>query len=188
MAPLIAACGRSTVRIPAEECRRGWRDRVLHVAWGSVWGFLLGVSAVSLRPAAALVRAPCLVLVLLVALAACAERQALPNDPAGRLFARGLDEITDLYIAPVSSRKLVLAGAARLSRLDDKLSVSETPGPDKTQLVLAYAGSEAAAYPIPAHDDPHDWGALMGRLVASAKAVSPKVAALSEDQIDKTLF
>jgi carboxyl-terminal processing protease len=141
---------------------------------------------VSLRPAAALVRAPCLV--LLVALAACAERQALPNDPAGRLFARGLDEITDLYIAPVSSRRLVLAGAARLSRLDDKLSVSETPGPDKTQLVLAYAGSEAVAYPIPAHDDPHDWGALMGRLVASAKAVSPKVAAVSEDQIDKTLF
>src|SRR5258708_35326518 len=41
---------------------------------------------------------------------------------------------------------------------------------------------------MPSHDDPHDWGALMGRLVASARAVSPRVAALPEDQIDKTLF
>ena len=139
-----------------------------------------------LRPAAAFARACSLV--LLAALAACAQRQALPNDPTGRLFARGLDEITDLYIAPVSSRVLVLAGAARLSRLDDKFSISETPGPDREQLVLAYAGTEMAAYPIPSQDDPHDWGALMGRLVASAKAVSPRVAALSEDQIDKTLF
>ena len=45
-----------------------------------------------------------------------------------------------------------------------------------------------AAFPVPADDEPHDWGALMGRLVATAKAVSPAVAALSEDQIDKTLF
>ena len=80
----------------------------------------------SLRPAAAHLRACSLV--LLAGLAACAERQALPNDPTGRLFARGLDEITDLYIAPVSSRVLVLAGAARLSRLDDKFSISENSG------------------------------------------------------------
>jgi hypothetical protein len=69
---------------------------------------------VSLHPAAAPLRACSLV--FLAALAACAERQALPNDPTGRLFARGLDEITDLYIAPVSSRRLVLGGAGRLSR------------------------------------------------------------------------
>ena len=140
-----------------------------------------------LRPAAALMRA--FSLVLLATLAACAEHQALPSDPTGRLFARGLDQITDLYISPVSSRKLVLAGAVRLARLDEKFSVSETPGPDKaTLLVLNYAGAEVAAYPTPSHDDPHDWGALMGRLVASAKTASPTVAALSDDQIDKTLF
>jgi carboxyl-terminal processing protease len=141
---------------------------------------------VSLHPAAALARAS--TLVLLVALAACAERQALPNDPTGRLFARGLDEIMDLYIAPVSSRKLVLAGAARLSRLDEKFSMTEEPGPSGTQLVLSYGGVQVAAYAIPSHDDPHDWGALMSQLVASAKAASAAVAALPEDQIDKALF
>lgn len=140
----------------------------------------------SLRPAAALARASSFILIF--ALAACAERQALPNDPTGRLFARGLDEITDLYITPVSSRKLVLAGAARLSKLDDKFSLSETPGPDRAEIVLAYGGREVAVDATPAHDDPHDWGAELGRLVAAARATSPSVAALSEDQIDKTLF
>jgi carboxyl-terminal processing protease len=141
---------------------------------------------VSLGRAAALVRVSSLIIV--VGLAACAERQALPNDPTGRLFARGLDEIGDLYIAPVSSRQLVLAGAARFSRLDDKFSVTETPGSDKPEVVLAYAGAEVAVYPVPSQDDPHDWGALMGRLAASARAVSPAVAALSEEQVDKALF
>jgi carboxyl-terminal processing protease len=154
--------------------------------WGNLALRLGGVGAVSVGPATALARASGVL--LLVALAACAERQALPNDPAGRLFARGLDEITDLYIIPVSNRQLVLAGAARLSRLDDKFSIAETPGPDKTQLVLSYAGAEVAAYPVPSHDDPHDWGALLGRLEVDAKGASPSVAALSEDHIDKTLF
>ena len=140
----------------------------------------------SLRPAAVLARASSLV--LLVALVGCAERQALPSDPVGRLFARGLDEITDLYISPVSSRQLILAGAARFSRLDDKFSVIEAPGPSRTQIVLVYGGREAGVYPVPAQDDPHEWGALMGRLVASARAASPTVARMSEDQIDKTLF
>jgi carboxyl-terminal processing protease len=144
------------------------------------------VSAVSLRPAAVLARASSLI--LLVAFAGCAQRQALPSDPVGRLFARGLDEITDLYIAPVSSRQLILAGAARFSRLDGKFSVIEAPGPERTQLVLVYDGREAGVYSIPAQDDPHQWGALMGNLVAAARAASPSVAAMSEDQIDKTLF
>src|SRR5205823_6463787 len=97
-------------------------------AAGEVGDVLLGVNVVSSRPAAMLARASSFILI--VALAACAERQALPTDPTGRLFARGLDEITDLYIAPVSSRKLVLSGAARLSRLDDKVSVAEAAQPE----------------------------------------------------------
>jgi carboxyl-terminal processing protease len=124
-----------------------------------------------------------------ILLAACAERQSLPNDPTGRLFARGLDEITDLYIAPVSNRKLILAGAARLSRLDGKFSVTESAGSEsKTQIALGYGGREVAVYPMPGDNESHAWGALMGRLVENAKAVSPTIGALSEDQIDKALF
>ena len=126
---------------------------------------------------------------VVVLLAACAERQSLPNDPTGRLFARGLDEITDLYIAPVSDRRLILAAASRFSLLDNKFSVRESPGAEnKTQIILNYAGREVAVYPMPAEDEPHAWGALVGRLVADARAVSPIIAALSEDQVDKALF
>jgi len=141
----------------------------------------------SSRSAAALARA--ISLFLVVATAACTQYQALPNDPTGRLFARGLDEITDLYIAPVSSRRLILSGAARLSRLDEKLSVTEIPAAgDATKIVLGYHGYDVATYPTPRDDDPHAWGELMGQLVAHAKTASPVVAALSEEQIDKTLF
>jgi carboxyl-terminal processing protease len=148
---------------------------------------LLESMALSLHPAAVVAWTSNLALVVL--LAACVEHQSLPSDPTGRLFARGLDEITDLYIAPVSDRKLILAGATRFSRLDDKFSVTESVGADdKTQVIMSYGGREVAAYPMPANNEPHAWGALMGHLVANAKAVSPIVAALSEDQIDKALF
>ena len=141
----------------------------------------------SLRPAADLARASSFAFA--IALAACAAHQALPDDPAGRLFARSLDEITDLYITPVSSRKLILAGAARFSRLDSKFSVTENSGPEgKTKIVVNYDGREVAAHPTPGDDDPHAWGGLMGRLIAGAKVASPTLATLSEDQIDKVLF
>lgn len=186
-AALIARRKRSTVRIAAEEMPRGLADCGPQAGAGNDLGLSLGgMSAVSVRLAAELARAGSLL--LLVALAACAEREALPKDPTARLFARGLDEIADLYIAPVSSRNLVLAGAARFSRLDDKFSVSETPGPDGTDIVLVYGQAEAAAYAEPADDEPHPWGVLMGRLVTAAKWASPTVAALPEEKIDKTLF
>jgi carboxyl-terminal processing protease len=141
----------------------------------------------SLSAGVALVRTGLMLLAL--GLAACVEREPMPVDPVGRLYARGLDEIADLYIAPVSSRKLALAAAARVSALDPKLAVTETPGPERgTQIVLAYAGREAATYPNPRGDDPHSWGGWLGRMVLDAKAASPVLQALPEERIDKALF
>ena len=140
-----------------------------------------------LRPAAVLARASRFSLVFL--LAACTMHQSLPDDPTARLFARGLDEITDLYISPVSSRKLILAAAARFSRLDNKFSVTESPGSEGgTQVAVNYDGRQVATFATPTGDAPHAWGELIGRLVASARATSPILGALSEDQIDKVLF
>ena len=185
---MIAAGRRSTVLIAPERNFRNADGVAERVAAGEFAGFpLLEWIPLSLRPAAELARASSLAFA--VALAACAAHQALPDDPAGRLFARSLDEITDLYITPVSSRKLILAGAARFSRLDSKFSVTETPGADgRTQVVVNYDGREVAVYPTPGDDDPHAWGGLMGRLIAGAKGASPTLATLSEDQIDKVLF
>ena len=141
----------------------------------------------SLRQAAGL--APAGFFVLVVLLTACSELHPLPADPTGRLFGRGLDQIAELYIVPVSSRKLSLAAAARLSQLDPKFAVLETPGPqDSTEIALDYGGREIATYPSPSGDDPHLWGGWLGHLVADAKKTSPIVAAVSQDTIDETLF
>jgi carboxyl-terminal processing protease len=141
----------------------------------------------SLRPAAARVRVS--LVAVLILLTACAAPSPLPTDPTGRLIARAFDAIGTLYIVPVSSRGLAFGAAARLSRLDPKLSIAEMPGPqNESEIVLDYGGHQLAAYPSPIGDDPHDWGGWVGRLAADAKAASPILAALSEDDIDVTLF
>ena len=113
----------------------------------------------------------------------------MPVDPAGRLFARGLDQIDELYIVRVSNRILALGAADRLSQLDPKLRLIETPGPhDQTELVLSYGNREVATYSNPSTNDPHAWASLLSRLEADAKRTSPIVAAHSQDDIDKALF
>src|SRR5205814_10388184 len=104
---------------------------------------------------------------LALPLAACADNETAAPDASGQLFARGLDEITDLYIEPVTNRKLALAGAARLSRLDDKLAVAErNPGGLGPALILPDAGRELAAVPMPAEADAARWGDRVAQLDA----------------------
>jgi carboxyl-terminal processing protease len=144
-------------------------------------------AAMPFCPAAAF--APAAVLAVVAMLAGCAQYEPLPADPHGRLYAHGLDEISELYIAPVSSRSLALEGANRLSSLDPRLSVFETPGVGaQTDVVLGYAGREVAVHTEPNDDDPHVWGAFLGRLVADAKAASGSVSALPADRIDTAVF
>lgn len=141
----------------------------------------------SLRSAAVL--APAALCALLILLAGCAERPPLPTDPAGRLFGRGLDDVAELYIEPVSSRILAFAAAARLSQIDPKFAVLETPGPgDHTEIALDYGGRELATYPNASGDDPHLWGAWLGQVLVDAKAASPILAATSDDKIDEAMF
>src|SRR5438105_4902735 len=111
----------------------------------------------------------------LVPLAACAGGATTTTETNGRLFARGLDEITDLYIEPVSTQKLGLAGTARLARLDDKLAVSEG-GTAAKSLGLTYGGRQVAVFTMPADADSRAWGEVIAGLIAAAKGASPNVA------------
>ena len=140
-----------------------------------------------LRPAVVLASASFVIVAL--ALFGCAQLQPMPTDPRGRLFARGLDQIDELYIVRVSNRPLALAAASRLSRLDPKFRVTETPGPhDETEIVVNYGDREIAVYPNPATDDPHVWGSWLGSIEADARHVSPTLAAHSQDEVDKAMF
>lgn len=133
--------------------------------------------------------APAMAWLLLCALAAllaaCAGNQAGTGDATGQLFTRGLDEITDLYIEPTSTRKLALAGAARLARLDDKLAVAERPG---QALAVSYAGREIAVLPMPAEDDTRGWGELVAHMIAAAREAAPNLAAMPREAAAKAVF
>jgi carboxyl-terminal processing protease len=128
-------------------------------------------------------------LVVLLVLSGCAQLQPMPADRGGRLFARGFDQIDELYIVPVSNRTLGLAAVARLSQLDPSLRVTEVPGPqDLTEIVLTEGEREVASYPSPTNNDPHIWGEMLGQIETDARRASPILAAHPQDDIDKALF
>lgn len=130
--------------------------------------------------------------VLLGLLAACAAEQSSPlatGTPLERLYARGLNEIADLYIEPVSIRQLAISGGRRLTQLDNKLLLSEQPGMGNgTVLVLSYEAQPVATYPAPRTEAAQEWAALLTQMVGDARRASPRLAALPAEKIDKAIF
>ncbi|HEV8680172.1 MAG TPA: PDZ domain-containing protein, partial [Stellaceae bacterium] len=127
---------------------------------------------------------------LIFALGACAEREPLTAGAAdGPLFARGLGEVAKLYIAPVSSRRLALSGAASLSRLDRNLTVGDSLGtPLAETLTLSYDGRNVAFYAVPPDNDSREWGERLAQIIATARQVSPRLAKLSQETIETAVF
>jgi hypothetical protein len=127
-------------------------------------------------------------------LGGCAHAPAPPPkgamaDATARLYTQALQDIGLVYIAPVSDRTLILSGLAGLSGLDRKLSFAETPAPgDRIEIALTYGGRQLALYAPPPKSDEAGWGLLASRAIATAKAASPTIAALSEIRIDKAVL
>ena len=127
--------------------------------------------------------------VVLVAIAGCAGQGPLPPQAGGDLFARAFDEIADLYIEPVSTQRLALSGMARLSRLDRNFGVSDSyANAIGGALTVSYEGRNIAYYAVPPDKDRHEWGELIGNVIASGRQVSPSLAALPQQVIEKTVF
>ena len=124
-----------------------------------------------------------------VALAACGAGQRSSGGAPEGLFARGLDQIGELYIEPVSTRRLALAGIARLSRLDDKLSIGDSGDARLGEaLGLTYDSRSIAVYSPPADGNNRDWGELVGNLVATARQSSPRLAVMPQEAVEKAVF
>ncbi|HEX6441512.1 MAG TPA: S41 family peptidase [Stellaceae bacterium] len=123
------------------------------------------------------------------ALAACAGHQQTASSSPDAVFTRGLDQIGQFYIEPVSTRHVALAGIARLSRIDDKLAVSDTgAGAAGEGFGLNYDGQSIAYYSMPADGNNRDWGQLLGSLTATARQASSRLAALPEEAVEKAVF
>jgi carboxyl-terminal processing protease len=127
--------------------------------------------------------------VAVVALAGCGGQETAQNTTTGQLFARGIDQITDLYIEPISGQKLVFVGAKNLMKLDNRLGV--TIGGDvrdRDQVTLTYDGIPAANYHVDPDIAGRGGGEIVAGLIEAAKRVSSRVAALPEETIDQAVF
>lgn len=144
----------------------------------------------SLRPLQSIARAG--LVACIVGLAGCAgggRSPAIADNGAAPLLARGLHDIEELYVEPASLRKVAIAGAARLSRLDNRLAITDSFGTRSDDvLAVAYDGRDVAYYAIPSDADWRGWGNLLERVAATARQVSPRLAAMPREHIDRALF
>ena len=129
-------------------------------------------------------------LALALAAAACGQPQ-LPASVAaasgGQLFAQALDDIGEFYIEPVSTRRIALAGAARLERLDGRLAIRPVAG-DADTLAVGYTDRTLSYYRAPADTDNAGWGAMLETVIAGARQASPQLAALPREAIEQAVF
>lgn len=124
-----------------------------------------------------------------ILLAACGTHVSSHDGATGELFARGIEQITDLYIEPIAGQKLVLAGARNLSKLDPRLGASLGGDVrDRDTLTLTYDGIVAGSYQVPPDIDGSAAGDVVGNVIAAAKKASAHIRALPEDEIDKAVF
>ncbi len=129
-------------------------------------------------------------LIFVAALAACAGgRDVETSADSGHLFARGVEQITDLYIEPISGQKLVTVGAMNLAKLDERLGVTIGGDPSyRDQLTLTHDGIVVGHFPVPPEIGATDAGQTIAAIIASARKASGHVASMSEDAIDKAVF
>lgn len=118
-------------------------------------------------------------------LTACGTHGTTSGDTTtGELFARGIDQITDLYIEPISGQMLVIVGAKNLAKLDPRLAASLDHG----TLTLTYDGIVVGSYQVPADTSGTVAGETIAGVIAAAKKASGHIHTLPEDVIDKAVF
>lgn len=122
---------------------------------------------------------------ILLGLAGCAGQAPSATGADGNLYARGLDDIGALYLDPVTSRQVALAGMRRLTRLDGGLAVADSFGSRSSDsMTLSYNGHDVNFYAAPPDRDSRQWGSLIAKIVSDARQASPRLAALPQEAID----
>lgn len=133
-------------------------------------------------------RGAILSLLALIPLIACAgspsANRVEASDEAGRLFARAYSQVMEYYLEPLTAQDAALAALKKLTTLDPEILVSETPG----TIELRDAGRLIERVKSSPERDWRGWGSLTSTLLHDAKQQSPKLAALSDDEIEQAMF
>ena len=106
------------------------------------------------------------------------------NDETGRLFARAYSQVMEYYIEPMSARDAALPALQRLTTIDPDITLTATAD----EIELSDARVVVERVPLSPERDSRAWGAITSTLLHSAKTHSPKLAQLSDDNIEQTMF
>jgi carboxyl-terminal processing protease len=130
------------------------------------------------------------VVLVAVSVAACNTRDTVRDSSTEHLFSRGIEEITELYIDPIPSQKLVDSGVATLAKLDPRLGVAANTGDvrDRNQLTVTYDGIAVGNYQVPPDIGGEAGGEVIAQTIAGAKHASPKIAALPQETVERAVF
>jgi carboxyl-terminal processing protease len=127
-------------------------------------------------------------LLALIPLIACAgspgPSRLDASDETGRLFARAYSQVMEYYLEPLTAQDAALAALKKLSTLDTDVTVSDASG----TIELRDAGRVIERLKPSSERDWRGWGSITSTLLHDAKLQSPKLAALSDDEIEQTIF
>jgi len=124
----------------------------------------------------------------LFVLAACSGSSSAPQTLSSvdtrDLFSEGYDKISYYYIESTNAERLGVAGLAKLSTLDSSISVERQGG----AVVMVQNGVVIGRFDAPEATDTSGWGGVTASALETARHASPKIAATSEDQLEKVVF
>ena len=119
----------------------------------------------------------------------CVDKRRLPADADGQLFARGLDEIDrSLHRAGVEPPACPVRGGAAVAARQRARRRRRRPEPRRDSTLELWRPRHRRLCGTSRRSTAAQWGELIARLIAAAKQASPRLAALSQDTIDKAVF
>ncbi len=119
-------------------------------------------------------------------MAACATVPLRPNVSAAderALFVEANKDIIEFHMKKVLPDQLALSGLARLAAIDPEIAIERTGD----QLVLR-RGPIVRRFAAPAPTAEPEWAALSAKVIATARALSPEIAATPADRLDEKII
>jgi carboxyl-terminal processing protease len=121
-----------------------------------------------------------------IILAACAGTPARPiaaNPTERDLFVEASEDILEFHLKAAHPDEIAVNGLKQLSQVDPAVSVERTAD----RVILHYA-DEARDFGAPPAGDVHAWGKLSAEVLATARDLSPVVAAVAPDRLDEIVI
>lgn len=120
---------------------------------------------------------------------ACASQDSTPppgydEARAERLFSRGYQDVSDIFIEEVAISQLAIAGMGSLASIDPAIGVEQ----DGDRLRVNVDGTSMASYPMPAPNDAKAWGALTAATISASRYHSSDLDTAEPEVLYEAVF